>query len=173
MAGTFDPAAHERLVAILAQSSYMRDCIEFAARYPTQRDVEGPRMDLTQVQEIFKANGVACKFDKRFKVFLFDEEEVCGWRWLGSLVVQRYDGLEPMMEGESKTTSQSVGSTLLSIAADVARLTGCYEQVWRSFRRPEFDGDMRTMERMVPDLVRLFRSMKDVIRQRWDAPSQR
>jgi hypothetical protein len=35
------------------------------------------------------------------------------------------------------------------------------------YPRPFHDGDMRTMERMVPDLVALFRSVKDTIRVQW------
>jgi hypothetical protein len=33
--------------------------------------------------------------------------------------------------------------------------------------RPQFDGDMRTMERIVPDFLALFRSVKVLITQNW------
>jgi hypothetical protein len=33
--------------------------------------------------------------------------------------------------------------------------------------RDGIDGDMRTMERMVPDLIALFRSVRNAIRENW------
>jgi hypothetical protein len=73
--------------------------------------------------------------------------------------------LEPMMEGRKGNCG--VGSTFLSLAIDSGMLRDPPIEITAPAPRPCFDGDMRTMERMVPDLVALLRSMKASIAQNW------
>ena len=76
------------------------------------------------------------------------------------------------MEGSDTTTGKAVGSNLVGIAGEVAKSTGFYEQIWRQLGHPKFDGDMATMERMIPDLVAVFRGRKDVSRRGWSNDSE-
>jgi hypothetical protein len=73
--------------------------------------------------------------------------------------------LEPIMGG--RQGNSVVGSTLLDLAIKAGGLRDPPIQITAPFPRPCFDGDMRTMERLVPDLVALFRSMKASIAQNW------
>ena len=120
---------------------------------------------------IFAEQGVSLDWSKRFKVFSFDREQIDDWAWEGKLVVQRYDSLEPMVSGQS--AMHCVGSTMLDMADQAGKLLQqpiLYDP--KVIERPRFDGDMRTMERMIPDLIGLFRFVKDVVRQTWqDAPN--
>ncbi len=109
------------------------------------------------------------KFYKAFKVFEFGQEPIAGWTWHGSIVIQKYDMLEPMMTGVSGDGKESVGSSFIHITGDIARLDGRYDKFWRGPTRPKFDGNMATMERMIPDLFNLFGSIKDALRTTWPA----
>ena len=73
--------------------------------------------------------------------------------------------LEPMMEG--KKSESGVASTLLDLAINAGMLRDPPIEINAPLPRPSFDGDMRTMERMVPDLIALFRSVNDAIREHW------
>ena len=172
MSKTFSPQLHETLLRILAHSDYVERYLDLCTNYAKRRDVNyGPRLDMAQTASIFEAHGVTCEWDKRFKMFLFDEEVVAGWSWTGSLVVQRYDSLEPMLKGLSLDGKQSVGSTLLSLAVDAGDLreppTPRSNFLPPIPNRPAFDGSMQTMERMVPDLITFFRWTKSVIAEGW------
>jgi hypothetical protein len=70
------------------------------------------------------------------------------------------------MMGGSRANA-AVGSTFLSLAIDAGMLRDPLILIATPYPRPNFDGDMRTMERMVHDLIALFRSVKDAIRENW------
>ncbi|TWB33266.1 hypothetical protein [Nitrospirillum pindoramense] len=167
MTRTFDPAFHEKLLDLLAASNYVPDYLEFCQAYSVQRDIDGPRLNMAEAAEIFRSCGVSLDWDKKFKVFEFDHEEIGGWTWFGSLVVQRYDMLEPMIKGEDHKAGKSAGSTLLDIAIDAGERRSPPIGIWAPLPRPQFDGNMDTMRRMIPDLISLFRSIKDVLRRGW------
>ncbi len=63
----------------------------------------------------------------------------------------------------------SIGTTMLGFAIDAGKLRNPPIIITAPAPRPDFDGDMRTMERMIPDLVALFRTVKDTIRAHWPA----
>jgi hypothetical protein len=163
----FDELRHRQLIELLAKAEYVSRYLDFCAKYPAPAaiDLDQPRIDLAAVHAIFRNLGVKTTWHKRFKTFEFAGETIAGWEWKGSLVIQRYDGLEPMMEGRKGKCA--VGSTLLKLACDAGDLRDPPIKVTAPAPRPNFDGDMRTMERVVPDLVALFRSVKDAIRDNW------
>ena len=174
----FDAVAHDRLLELLAGSDYIERYLSLCTRYRTTGDVTGPRLDMGKTAEIFQSNGVTMQWDKRFKVFTFDRETVSGWCWETKLVVQRHDMLEPMLDASSG--SRAIGSTWLNLAFDAGKLRHppmphtVFLPPAIPVNRPQFDGDMRTMERMVPDLVELFRWTKSLVRSSWtDQPDNR
>ena len=175
---TFDAASHERLLRILSDSEYVERYLDICTKYKVSRDIDGPRLDMAKTAEIFRSNGVTLHWDKKFKVFAFDREEISDWSWEAKLVVQRYDMLEPMLSG--RHDGRAVGSTWLSLAFDAGKLRHppmphtAFLPPAIPVNRPQFDGDMRTMERMVPDLVELFRWTKSLVRSSWtDQPDNR
>ena len=143
----FNDAKHADLVTLLASSDYLPKYLAFCDRYPRRGEGGRAPLDLRRGLDIFKEHGISCKLNRRFKVFTFDEEEIAGWHWHGSLVVQRHDGLEPMMEGCSAAKDVSVGSTLLALAVAVGREARPSLEVGPPYPRPNFDGDMQTMSR--------------------------
>lgn len=169
----FDNAAHDRLLELLARSDYVERYLGLCAKYRTSSDVGGPRLDMGKTAEIFRSSGVTTQWDKRFKVLTFDYEEVSGWCWEAKLVVQRHDMLEPMLDAYSST--RAIGSTWLDLAFEAGhrRVPPMPDRDFLPpaipVNRPQFDGDMRTMERMVPDLIKLFRWTKSLIRDSWPA----
>ena len=72
---------------------------------------------------------------------------------------------EPMMEGRKEKCI--VGSTFLNLAVEAGMLRDPPLRITAPAPRPRFDGDMGTMERMVPDLIALLRAIKDAIRENW------
>ena len=163
----FDELRHRQLIGLLAKAEYVSKYLDFCAKYPAPAaiDPDQPRIDMAAVHAIFRSLGVTTTWHKRFRTFEFDHEIIAGWEWKGSLVIKTFDGLEPMMEG--RKGKQSVGSTLLALACDACHLRDPPVRIQAPLPRPNFDGDMRTMERMVPDLVALFRFVKDAIRKNW------
>ena len=166
---TFDRRSHDRLIGILAASDYPERYFALCSDFGTYKDIDGPRLDLRQTANMFRDAGVEVHLDKRFRVFTFDAQEAAGWTWRGKLVVQKYDMLEPMFGGA--TPQHVVGSTMLALADDAAQHrvplgpATCCEPSHPN--RPRFDGDMRTMERMVPELVALVRWMRELIAKSW------
>lgn len=168
MSKTHDVEEQKRLIDILASASFPLNCLNLIKRYSVEKDMLGPRLDLKKTENIFRNCGSSIELDKKFKVFSFDEEDVANWHWTGLLVVQRYDGLEPMLKGMNAAGDRSVGSTWVGLAFDAGRLCNPIVEIPTTFpNRPQFDGDMRTMERMVPEMIALFRSIKDAIRKNW------
>ena len=167
---TFDKASQDRLISILTASDYVERYFRLCDSFPVYGDINGPRLDLTQTVDIFRDAGVQVHFDKRFKVFTFDPQEAAGWTWRGKLVVQRNDTLEPMFEGDAP--HRAIGSTMLGLADKAGdrripplprqRLLPPYPN------RPRFDGDMRTMERLIPELVALTRWMRELVARNWN-----
>jgi hypothetical protein len=173
MGGTFDERLHEKLVDLLAASDFVEDYRTLCKSYEQERDIDGPRLDMARTVELFRNSGALVAWNKKFKVVQFDREEVAGWQWEGSLVIQRYDMLELMLKGIDADGKRSVGSTWLDLASEagVRRIppvppTDFLPPVVLA-NRPQFDGDMATMERMVPDIIALFRKMKGVVRAGW------
>jgi len=160
-----DISRHPDLVRLLAQTDFVPAYLELCAKYSTWIDIDGPHIDMTALNATFRNLGVKTTWHKRFRTFEFDDETIAGWEWKGSLVVKSYDMLEPMMEG--RKGKYGVGSTFLSVAINAGSLRDPPIRINPPYPRPNFDGDMRTMERMVPDLVALFRSVKDAIRDNW------
>ena len=168
---TFDAASHDRLLDTLAVSDYAERYFKLCDDFAEDRDLDGPRLDLARTAGLFREAGVQVHLDKRFRVFTFDPQEAVGWTWRGKLVVQKYDLLEPMFGGI--TSLHAIGSTLLHLADESGdrrrpplprqRLAPPY------LNRPRFDGDMRTMGRLVPDLVALVRWMRELIAKDWAA----
>lgn len=168
---TFDQTSYDLMLDILSASDYTERYFMLCDNFPVHRDLDGPRLSLARTADIFRDVGVQVHLDKRFKVFTYDPQEVAGWTWRGKLVVQKNDRLEPMFEGD--TPHHAFGSTMLHLA-DLAggrrtpplpkqRLLPPY------LNRPRFDGDMHTMERMVPELVALTRWMRELIAKNWNA----
>ena len=170
---TFDKNSQDRLISTLAASDYVERYLKLCNDFKEDRDLDGPRLDLAQTAAIFRDAGVQVHLDKRFKVFTFDSQEAAGWTWRGKLIVQKYDMLEPMLEGD--TSEQAIGSTMLSLAiyAGDRRMPAMpRERFWPPHpNRPRFDGDMRTMGRLVPELIALTRWMRELIAANWTAPS--
>ena len=165
MTTTYDISRHPDLVRLLANTNFVPSYLALCAKYGAWVGIDGPHIDTAALHAIFRNIGVKTTLHKRFKTFEFDDETIAGWQWKGSLVIKRYDMLEPMMEGRQGTCI--VGSTWLDLATKAGVLRNPPIQIAAPAPRPNFDGDMRTMERMVPDLVALFRSMKDAIRENW------
>ena len=100
-------------------------------------------------------------------MFSYDKEEIGGWDWQGFLVVKRQGLLEPMMEGVDRAAKINVGSTFAVLAREAGEKQAPPVVIRPPMTRPEYDGSMATIEHMVPDLIRLFRLMKDAIRRGW------
>ncbi len=170
---TLDRVSQERLIATFAASDYVERYLKLCNDFEIDRDLDGPRLDLAQTVGIFRNAGVQVHLDKRFKVFTFDPQEAAGWTWRGKLVVQKYDRLEPMFEGD--TPLHAIGSTMFGLALDTGDRRTPPVPRERFLpphpNRPRFDGDMRTMARLVPELVALTRWMRELIAANWDAPS--
>jgi hypothetical protein len=162
---TYDISRHPDLVRLLAKTDFVPSYLALCANYSVWVGIDGPHIDTAALHAIFRNLGVKTTLHKRFKTFEFDDETIAGWQWKGSLVIKRYDMLEPMMEG--RKDKYIVGSTWLDLAINAGMLRNPPIQIAAPAPRPNFDGDMRTMERMVPDLVALFRSTKDAIREHW------
>jgi len=162
---TFDESRHQKLIELLARTDFVPSYLALCAKYSVRVGIDGPHIDMAALNAIFRKIGVETTWHKRFRTFEFDHETIAGWEWKGSLVIQKYDRLEPMMEGQKGR--YGVGSTLLSLAINSGMLRDPPIEINAPAPRPSFDGDMRTMERMVPDLIALFRSVKDAIRQHW------
>jgi len=165
MTSTYDTSRHPDLIRLLAMTDFVPSYLALCTKYITWVGIDGPHIDMAALHAIFRNIGVKTTWHKRFKTFEFDDETIAGWEWKGSLVIKRYDMLEPMMEGRKGECI--VGSTLLDLAADAGMLRDPPIQIGPPAPRPSFDGDMRTMERLVPDLIALFRSVKDAIRGDW------
>jgi hypothetical protein len=165
MTFSFDTSRHPDFVTLLAKIDFVPAYLELCTKYSTWVGIDGPHIDMAGLLAIFRNLGVKTTLHKRFKTFEFDDETITGWEWKGSLVIKRYDMLEPMMEGQKG--KYGVGSTFLSLAINAGALRDPPVRIDPPYPRPCFDGDMRTMERMVPDLVALFRSVKDAIRGNW------
>ena len=171
MEKAFSPEQHDELLGVLGKSGFPQDYLTFCKRYSVLGDVDGPNVDVARTTDMFLAHGVACKLFKRFRVIAFDAEVIGGWRWEAKLVVKRYGVLEPMMEGFNGSADEAVGSTFLSLAVGAGAkqvppvVRAEFFPPIVKINRPCFDGDMGTMERMIPELVGLFRSMKDALRR--------
>ena len=169
----FDRNSHDRLLQVLAKedfpAKYQDLCRDFLAYDP-----EGAPFNMKEAQRLFREHCAEVTADKRFKMIFFGKEEVVGWRWEASLRVMNYNSLEPMMRGELLDGTRSVGSTWLSLALDA----GLYCQPPLSsqdflkpalpYNRPCFDGRPETLERLVPELVSLFRLVKQAIQMHWE-----
>jgi hypothetical protein len=165
MSDTYDTSRHTDLLRLLAMSDFVPSYLALCAKYSSSVGIDGPHIDMAALHAIFRNIGVKTTWHKRFRTFEFDDETIAGWEWKGSLVIKRYDKLEPMMEGQKG--KNLVGSTFLSLAIHAGKLRDPPVRIGAPFPRPGFDGDMRTMERMVPDLIALFRLVKDAIRENW------
>ena len=167
---TFDKASQDRLISILTASDYIERYFQLCDDFEADSEVGGPRLDLARTVDIFRDAGVQVHLDKRFKVFTFDPQEAAGWTWRGKLVVQRHDNLEPMFEGD--TPYHAIGSTMLDLAdaAGSRRIPPVPRQrvLPPYLNRPRFDGDMRTMERLIPELVALTRWMRELVARNWN-----
>ncbi len=169
----FDPNSHDRLVQVLAKEDfparYQDLCRNFLAYDPG-----GAPFNMKEAKRLFREHCAEVTADKRFKMIFFGKEEVVGWRWEASLRVMNYNSLEPMMRGELLDGTRSVGSTWLNIAEQAgAYLTP--PLTWQDFskpilqyNRPCFDGRPETLERLIPELVSLFRLVKQAVREHWE-----
>lgn len=168
---TFDQTSHDRLIAILTASDYIERYLQLCDNFEAYGDIDGPRLNLARTLDIFRDAGVQVHLDKRFKVFTFDPQEATGWTWQGKLVIQKYDRIEPMFGGYM--LPHVVGSTMLDLALDAGDRRTPPTPRQRFLpphpNRPRFDGDMRTMERLVPELVALTRWMRELIAESWTA----
>ncbi len=174
-AKTLDVAGQKRLITTFAETDYVERYLKLCNDFEVDRDLGGPRLNLAQTVELFRDAGVEAHLDKRFKMVTFDLQEAAGWAWQGKLVVQKYDMLEPMFEGA--TPQHVVGSTMFGLALDAADQRTPPIQRERFLaphpNRPRFDGDMRTMARLVSELVALTQWMRQVIAVNWtDRPTQ-
>jgi hypothetical protein len=162
----YDMSRQPDFVRLLAKTDFVPSYLALCAKYAARVGIDGPHMDMVALYAIFRNSGVKTRWHKRFKTFEFEDEIIAGWEWKGSLVVQtRICMLEPMMDGHKGKCA--VGSTWLSLARDAGDLCDPPVRITAPAPRPNFDGDMRTMERMVPDLIALFRSVKKAIRENW------
>ena len=168
MSAAFNENRHGHLLNILAQGGFVRDYIDLCRRYPVYGDIDGPRLDFGKTVELFKACDPSAKAFKRWRMIEFGRERIGGWIWTGSLVIKKYDGLDPMMEGVTEDGAESVGSNWISLTSKARLLLPDDERPsHEDYGRPRFDGSMQTMERMVPDLVGMFERMKALIRHGW------
>ena len=164
---TFDQRRHEQLTDILTRSDYPKKYRALCIKFQNGGNIDGPSLDLQQTVGIFERTGTACKLNRRWRMFVYEEERIGGWDWQGSLVVKRHGMLEPMIEGVDHTAKVGVGSAFLVLASEAGKKQDRPITIMSPMTRPLFDGKMATMEHMVPDLVKLFRLMKDAIRRGW------
>ena len=169
-AQTLDKTSQDQLVSILTTSDYIERYLQLCDNFEVHRDLDGPRLSLIRTADIFRDAGVQVHLDKRFKVFTFDQKEAAGWTWRGKLVVQKYDRLEPMFGGY--TPHHAIGSTMLGLAVEAGdqRIPPIPRDRFLPPHpnRPRFDGDMRTMERLIPELVALTRWMRELVARNWN-----
>ena len=165
-ATVFSNELNEYYVSLLAQTDYAKLYRELCVRYNAY-DVCAKKLNVKETISIFQRAGVVCRFNRRFNVFFFDKESISDWEWEATLVVKLGVMLEPMAQGVNRALNKSVGSTFGHLASEAGRRQEPPVLINPPMTRPMFDGDMATMERMVPDLVRLFRLMKDAVRRDW------
>lgn len=175
MKAVFNENRHEQLLNILAQGGFVNEYVDLCRRYSSYGDFDDrPKLDFARTVELFKARDPSAKALKKWRMIEFGRESIGRWVWTGSLVVKRYDGLDPMMEGVSEDGTESVGSNWISLTNKARMfLPEAVRPSHEDFGRPHFDGSMQTMERMVPDLLKLFQHVKEIIRHGWanQAPS--
>jgi hypothetical protein len=168
MRPVFDENRHYKFIEILSETDYVPLYLRFCEKYSFIRDgSELPKMKVDALEDICRSMGIKAKLNKKYKVLDLDTEIIHGWTWRAPLVIQRYDMLEPMLDGNNGKIS--VGTTMMVFAKDAGKLRNPPIIITAPAPRPDFDGDMRTMERMIPDLVALFRTVKDTIRAHWPA----
>ena len=168
MTAVFNENRHAHLLSILAKGGFVGEYVELCRRYPTYGDIDGPKLDFGKTVEMFKDRDPSAKALKRWRMIEFGREEIGGWIWIGSLVIKKYDGLDPMMEGVTEDGSESVGSNWISLTGKARLLLPeAIRPSHDDYGRPKFDGSMRTMERIVADLVAMFEHMKALIRHGW------
>lgn len=169
MTATFNANRHGQLLEILAQGGFVGEYVELCQRYKkTNYAHERTKLDFAGLVAIFKARDPSAKPHKRWRMIEFGRENIGGWTWAGSLVVKKYDVLDPMMEGVTEDDSESVGSNWISLAGKARLLLPEGKQASsEDYGRPHYDGSMQTVERIVADLVAMFDHMKAMIRRGW------
>ncbi len=169
MRAAFNENRHGQLLNILAQGGFVREYVDLCRHYQkTNYADERPKLDFDKVTGLFKACDPSAKALKKWRMIEFGQESIGDWVWTGSLVVKKYDGLDPMMEGVTEDGAESVGSNWISLADDARMLLSeTLRPSHIDFSRPYYDGSMQTMTRMVPDLVAIFERMKALIRHGW------
>lgn len=92
---------------------------------------------------MFRARDPAAKALKRWRMIEFGREEIGGWTWTGSLVVKKYDSLDPMMKGISQDGTESVGSVWIDLTFEARMLLPeAIRPSHDDYGRPRFDGSM-------------------------------
>ena len=169
MTAVFNENRHIQLLNILAQGGFVRDYVDLCQRYSSYGDFDNrPKMDFTKTVDLFKAHDTRVKPLKKWRMIEFGIESIGGWVWTGSLVIKRHDGLDPMMKGITQDGTESVGSNWINLTSEARMLLPESERPSHDdYGRPHYDGSMRTMERMVPDLVAMFESIKDLLQHGW------
>ena len=167
MTTPFDEAAHTRLLEALVPMGFAAMYRELCIRHG--EDDGDPLPDAGRVHELFIQAGVPAKLHRRCKLIEFDGEEIGGWRWLGKLHIQRSGLLEPMVEARRAGDAAVIGSTWLDLAIDCgARSTPVLPAA--AFLPPQLSCNRplgRDPARLVPDLIALFRRIKDAVRPVW------
>lgn len=171
MAGEFDPERHRQLLTILSKTDFVAYYQNVCRAYHRGIDVMDKGPDFTSMGRSFERHSAAVTPFKRFKTVAFDAEQIKGWTWTGKIVVQRHGVFEPMLEGWDAEKAHGVGSTWLALALDSGALMRPpigFEELGPPDlpnNRPLYDGDPAMLDRLAPDLVTLFRSVKDAIRR--------
>src|SRR5262249_38644499 len=114
MTSDYDTSRHPDLISLLATTDFVPSYLALCAKYSVWVDIDGPHIDMAALNAIFRNIGVKTTWHKRFRTFEFDDETIAGWEWKGSLVIKKYDMLDPMMGG--RKGQSVVGSTWLSLA---------------------------------------------------------
>ncbi len=169
MTPVFNENRYGQLLSILAQGGFLDDYSELFRRYSSYGDFDNrPKLDFARTVSLFQISDPCVKALKKWRMIEFGTDTIGGWVWTGSLVIQRHDGLEPMMRGVSADGAETVGAGWMNLADGVCKmLPEPVRPSHEDFGRPRFDGSMLTMERMVPDLCSMFRQIKDLLRHGW------
>ncbi len=165
----FNPRLHAHLNALLSASGFPFKYADLCRKYSKSSEIDvDPKLDFKKLYDIFKKNDPTAKQFKRWRMIEFGSEEIGGWVWTGSLVAKRYDILDPMLDSVRVDRTEGIGSVWIGLARDANKLLPEDQRLPEmAMVRPEYDGTMECMERMVPDLIALFGEMKEIIRHGW------
>lgn len=115
----------------------------------------------------FQEMGVNPRYERSERYFVFEEEEIGGFTWHGSLFMQRYD-VELIFSGQSQDAH--LGTVLAVLAYDAKRLADPTFKRDRvtgppPYPRPAYNGDLAALKGIVREFVSLVRLVKDAIRR--------